>query len=274
MRKLNYRLIASDFDGTLLNDEHEIPEKVKKAITEYTENGGIFAVCTGRMLRCILPNVRSLGLKGLVVAHQGCVIADIESGKIIKNVAIDYQSVAEICSAVERLGHHVNVYSNDNMYTTIEKDTPYLKKYEKIVGIDSIFVEEKMSDFVLKNKLHAQKASILIEPENRDKLYADLCALLGEKYDVTCSAKVLVEISSKQEDKGTALKFIAEKYDIPIESTVGIGDSLNDVKLLQAAGLAVAVKNAEDALKATADFISVSNNDGAVAQIIEKFGFA
>ncbi len=76
MRKINKKLIVSDFDGTLLNSSHTISEKVKKAINEYVANGGIFAVCTGRMLKSILPRVRELGLKGLVVAYQGSVIAD------------------------------------------------------------------------------------------------------------------------------------------------------------------------------------------------------
>lgn len=56
MRKINYKLIVSDFDGTLIDDNQKIPQKVRKAISEYVECGGIFAVCTGRMLCSILPS--------------------------------------------------------------------------------------------------------------------------------------------------------------------------------------------------------------------------
>ena len=82
MNKINCGLIVSDFDGTLLSTRQTISDNVKNAINEYIAAGGIFAVCTGRMLASILPRVRSLGLKGLVVAYQGAVIADIESGKL------------------------------------------------------------------------------------------------------------------------------------------------------------------------------------------------
>ena len=58
MRKINYKLIVSDFDGTLIDDNQKIPQKVRKAISEYVECGGVFAVCTGRMLCSILPRVR------------------------------------------------------------------------------------------------------------------------------------------------------------------------------------------------------------------------
>ena len=105
MKNLNYKLIVSDFDGTLIDGNQQVPSKVKAAIDEYIANGGVFAVCTGRILYCILPRVRELGLKGFVVASQGTVIADIESGKIIKNGGMDYSEVAEICRNIKELGH-------------------------------------------------------------------------------------------------------------------------------------------------------------------------
>ena len=109
MKKIiNKRLIVSDFDGTLITDEQEIPQEVRTAINEYVECGGIFAVCTGRMLRSILPRVRELGLKGLVVAYQGTVIAEIESGKIIKNGSLENSDVVEICRYIEELGFNIN----------------------------------------------------------------------------------------------------------------------------------------------------------------------
>ncbi len=97
MRKLNCKLIVSDFDGTLIDDNQQIPSAVKSAINGYVENGGIFAVCTGRMLCSILPRVRELGLEGLVIAYQGSVIADIESGKIIKRSGMPYESIKPPC---------------------------------------------------------------------------------------------------------------------------------------------------------------------------------
>ena len=85
---------------------------------------------------------------------------------------------------------------------------------------------------------------------------------------------MLVEISPITDNKGEALKFLAEHYNIPIEKTVAAGDNLNDLPMIKVAGVGVAVDNADHRLKAEADFVSVSNNEGALAQIIEKFGFA
>ncbi len=273
MRKLNYKLIISDFDGTLINDNQQILPTVRTAIENYVECGGIFAVCTGRMTCCILPRVRELGLKGLVVAYQGTVIADIESGKILKNGGINSEGVAEICRNIKELGHPVNVYSSDDLYTDIPKDNVYLQRYERIVGIDAKHVDGDIAEFVLKNGLFCQKVAILIAHEEQAAVFNELKRRLGKKYDVTCSAKVLIEVSPLNDNKGTAVKYLANKFGIPIEKAVAAGDNLNDLPMIKAAGVGVAVGNAIDVLKHAADFIAVTNNEGAIAQIIEKFGF-
>ena len=274
MKKINYELIISDFDGTLITDEQKILPEVKEAIDEYISRGGIFAVCTGRMLKSILPRVRSLGLKGIVVAYQGTVIAEIESGKILKNGGMNCDDVYGICRVIEELDNNINVYSGNNLYTDLPSDNQYLIKYEKITGVSATSVEGKISDFVKKNKLFCEKVACLVSPENREKLYSDLKSRLDGKFDVTCSASVLVEISPLNDNKGEALKFLADYYSVPYSKTVAIGDNLNDIPMIKAAGLGCAVGNAPSTVKEVADYISATNNDGAVAQIIKKFGLA
>lgn len=274
MKEINYGLIVSDFDGTLIDNKQRVLPHVRTAIEEYVSCGGVFAVCTGRMLRSILPQVRALGLKGIVVAHQGSVIAEIESGRIIKNGGMDFGEVAEVCRAMEELDCTFNLYSDENLFTNIPKSNKYLKLYETIIGVEAEYIDERLSDFALRNKLFCQKAACLVMPKERDALYKNLSEKLSEKFDVTCSADCLVEVSSKKENKGEALKFLASYYGIPIEKTVAAGDNLNDLSMIEVAGVGVAVGNATPELKAAADFISVSNNDGALAQIINKYGFA
>ena len=273
MKEINKRLIVSDFDGTLLTSEQTIPDEVRSAISEYVECGGIFAVCTGRMLSSILPRVRELGLKGLVVAYQGTVIAEIESGKIIRKNSIKYSDVAEICGYINSLNMTVNTYSDEVLYTDIPKDNEYLIRYEKITGVEAVHVDILMQNFVIENKLDCQKLTCLVSPKEREKLYNLLKAKFGERFDVTCSAEVLVEISPLGDNKGAALKYIAEHYGVPISETVAVGDNLNDASMVLAAGIGVAVGNAVDALKEAADYVSVSNNEAAVAKIIKKYGF-
>jgi hypothetical protein len=105
-------------------------------------------------------------------------------------------------------------------------------------------------------------------------LYEKLKAVLGDKYDVTYSADVLVEVSPITDNKGEALKFIANYYGIPMEQTVAVGDNLNDLSMILAAGVGVAVSNAAQPLKSMADYVTkLTNDDGAIAEVIEKFGY-
>lgn len=273
MKSINKRLIISDFDGTLANSQNEVSDRVRETINDYVSCGGIFAVCTGRMLSSILPRVRELGLKGLVVAYQGSVIADIESGKQMRNNSLSTDECIEICSFIERHKLTCNAYSNEVLYTTIPAGDKGLTSYETVTGVRAVNIDGEMSRFLKVNNLTCNKISLLVNPIERESIYKLLQSEFDEKFDVTCSAAVLVEISPKGDDKGTALKYIANYFNIDLSDTVAIGDNLNDLSMIRIASVGVAVGNAVEELKSVADYVSVSNNDDAVAKIIEKFGF-
>ena len=275
MKTIKARLIISDFDGTLLTSSHEVPEKVKRSISEYVAAGGVFAVCTGRMLSSILPQVRALGLKGLVAAYQGTVIADIESGQIIKNGGFAVEDCVRICKTLEERGYPINAYADNIMYTDLPEDDKLLNGYEKITGIRAQFVcGQKMSDFIKERGLYCQKIVSVISPEKKLPLYEYLLHKLGADFEVTYSASVLVEVSPKGDDKGQALKYLAAHYGIAMEDTVAIGDNLNDLPMIKAAGVGVAVQNSVPEFKQFADVVCPSCDNGGVAEIIQKYGFA
>ena len=275
MRKLKARLIISDFDGTLLTTSHEVPQRVKNAISEYVAAGGVFAVCTGRMLASILPQVRALGLKGLVAAYQGTVIADIESGQIIKDGGFAVEDCVRICNTLEERGYPINAYADNIMYTDLPEDDKLLNAYEKITGVRARFVRgQKMSGFVKERGLYCQKIVSVVSPDRKLPLYEYLVQKLGAEFEVTYSASVLVEVSPKGDDKGQALKYLAAHYGIEVADTVAIGDNLNDLPMIKAAGVGVAVQNAVPEFKQFADVVCPSCDDGGVAEIIQKYGFA
>lgn len=274
MRKIKCGLIVSDFDGTLIDSNHTVSPEVRTAIEEYVACGGIFAVCTGRMLRSILPLVRDLGLKGLVAAYQGAVIADIETGKIIKSGGMPSEQMVRVCKAMEEIGCDFHIYSDNQIYTNIPDDNVYRQLHEQILGVRAQFIGQPLSEFALHNDLIYQKAASLVAPKDQMEQYEKLRQRLGNDFDVTCSANCLVEIAPINENKGEAVKFLAQEYGIPLSKTVAMGDNLNDLSMIKAAGIGVAVGNATDALKAAADDVTATNDEGAVAKIIKKYGFA
>lgn len=271
--KLNAKLIVSDFDGTLLNSQRQVTPEVKEEISRYVADGGIFAVCTGRMMASILPRVRQLGLKGLVIACQGTVIADIGSGKLIKCGGLNGKDAAEVCAALEERGYHVNIYNGDRMFSNLPPENEYLQEYEKITGIHAEHVGLPLSEFVRKNNLTCQKITSLCFPEDKLTVYRYMLGKFEGRFDVTYSSDVLVEVSPFGENKGEALKFLAAYYHIPVGETVAIGDNLNDLSMILAAGTGIAVGNATPALKDAADVVTVTNDENAVSEVIKQYGY-
>lgn len=273
--ELNCTLIVSDFDGTLANSRNEISEENIKAINGYVADGGIFAVCTGRILPSILPRVREIGLKGLIIACQGSVIADIASGEILRNVKLDSARTAEICYNLENLGANVQVFTDEGFYTDIPAEAEHLKLYEKITGITAMHTQgESVSKYVARHNISCQKVATLVAPEEQSGLFAKITEALGDRYEVTCSAKVLIEIVPVGENKGSALKFLASHYNIPDEKVCAIGDNLNDLPMLEAAGYGVAVDNCSPLLRPKVRYFTLSNDENAVAQVIKDYGYA
>ena len=273
MTKLNAKLIVSDFDGTLITSDGKILPNVAEAIDRYIADGGIFAVCTGRVLASILPQVRRLGLKGLVSACQSSVIADIETGAFIRHGGLSYEQASEICEAIENYGQSVNVYSDDRFFSDIAADNKFLKLYESIINLTAEHADIKLSRYVKEKHLTCQKVASLCPAEAREGLFEYLSEKFKGKYDVTCSAEVLVEVSPLGDTKGAGIRFMASHYGIDIAHTVAIGDNLNDLSMIEAAGVGVAVGNAVRELKERADYVSATNNEGAVAEIIKRFGY-
>lgn len=295
MKKLNYRLIFCDFDGTLANSKNEVPEYVAQAIRDYEAEGGMFVVCSGRMLKSIQPRVRKLGIgyideeaEGVVVACQGAVIAQVWSQHKQSEQILPEDLVIEICKYFEEIGintllyytakhcHGLDVSLIEGYLSSLPEGDEYLSRYEEIIGVKAHHAKRplyEVADGAEKDNAHFIKVATLCHPKDQQLLFEKIKARFGDKCDVTCSASVLIELNPKDFDKGRALTDIAKWYNIPIEKTIAIGDNLNDLSMIKAAGLGVAVGNATKELKDAADYVSVTNDEGAVAEIIERFGY-
>lgn len=273
MRQIKYPLIVSDFDGTLVNKDGTISEENKKAISEYIAAGGVFAISTGRLPVGILPRARELGLKGMVSCCQGAIILDIESGKAILENRIPFETTLAIVRKMEEMGLHIHVYDSWEYYCNMDDDA--LKFYESAVRVKAKLVLDKpMSKFIEEKGLASYKILAMVKAEDNERISKALAAENFEGCEITKSDNFLVEVINAKYSKGTAVEFLANYYKAPLEKTVAIGDQLNDLPMIEKAGLGVAVKNADEGLKKRADYIAeYTNEEGAVGKIIEKFGF-
>lgn len=264
---MKYKIFISDFDGTLVRDDGTVSEKNKAAICRYREQGGVFAVCTGRMTPAILPRVRELGLNGLVASFQGAVITEIESGKTLRCSVFQDELAYRVVRMLEERGYHTHVYTAEKMYCNVADEA--LAMYERVCGVKAEIVP-CLHEFARNHSLKIVKAVVFVEKERRVETEETLATLFGADCYVTSSAHYLVEVMPAGRNKGEALAFLSDYYGVDSQEIAAIGDMNNDIPLVAAAGGKFAVENAEEGLKRIARVVPSCENDG-VAYALERY---
>ncbi len=269
---LNYKLIISDFDGTLGRDDKTVSDEDRRAINEYIDAGGIFAISTGRLPFGIMPTVRKLGLRGLLSCCQGAMVLDIESGDVIFEDKLSRETAVAAALKMEEMG--VSILAFDMWKYYADSYDEWVMGYERIDSFKAVHItDKKMSDFI-REEFSPYKLIAPVAPEDNARVVAELSAAGLQNCVIVKSLDTLVETINDKYSKGSSVKFLAEHYGIPVEKTIGIGDNCNDIPMVEVAGLGVAVGNSEPELKAAADYVCErTNNESAVAEVIYKFGF-
>ncbi len=273
MQNLNYKLIISDFDGTLVQRDGNISEKNIEAINSFIDAGGIFVISTGRVPAGILGRAKQLGLRGLVSCCQGTIILDIETEKIVFEDRLSVETTLAACRKMEEMGLHIHAYDLWEYYSN--SDDEMLEYYERVTGTKAeVILDRKLSEYLEEKQLRAYKLLVMLDPKDNERIMNELTRANIPQCAITKSSSYLVEAVNPSCSKGTALTYLAEHYGIDIEKAVAIGDNFNDISMIERAGVGVAVGNAEQALKSAADYVcEATNEQSAIAEVIEKFGF-
>lgn len=263
---MKYDLFLSDFDGTLTRADGTISQRNIEAIARYRRKGGVFAVVTGRMLCSIRPRLKELGLTdGYVVAYQGALLADIRTGDILSSEGFSPAEAVRALEELERRGEHIQIYLGDALYCN-RRDL-FLEIYEKNCGVKGTVMELPLSSLVRERGEPVTKILVMLPAERRNLLLSELEDALGEAYTVTASNPYMVEILPAGVSKARAVKELARRFRVPVERVAAIGDQLNDLPMIEAAGGKFAVAGAEEALRAAAHVVPSAEKDGVAAAL-------
>ena len=262
MKKFSNMLICTDLDGTLLDDEKKISKENIEAIEYFKDNGGYFTFVTGRMPFF----VKNIYKKICPNAPFGCIngggLYDCEKQEYIWNQEMS-RDVISMLECVEREMPSVGIQVNTPWHVFFSKESDAMVEFRRVTGLPNLAcgyndVTEPFSKIVFACEEHE---IVLLEQLLRSHPMA-------ERFDFIRSERTLFEILPKGINKGMAIKKLAEYLNIDISRTIAVGDYNNDVDMLKTAGVGIAVENACAEAKAVADYITVSNNDNAIAEII------
>ncbi|GAC1304520.1 MAG: Cof-type HAD-IIB family hydrolase [Vulcanimicrobiaceae bacterium] len=259
-------LLALDLDGTVVEPREPVRPAVIAAVKRAIAAGVRVTIVTGRMYVGARPFAHALGLTGPIVCYQGAVIADAQSGRFEREVALPYAVARAIYEAATPHGYHVQFYRDDQFF--VEDDNAYARLYARTSGTQAQVVPSLLEAFAGRE---STKVNIVTDPTHAADAFALMQRTVGDVAYVTRSNPEFVEMLSPSCNKGAAVRLVAAHYGIPMDRVMAIGDSYNDLPFLQAAGFAVAMGSAPSELKALADAIVGDVTADGVAEAIERF---
>lgn len=267
------KILFTDLDGTLLNDDKQVSEGNRVAIQRLLDAGHYLVVSTGRPTKSAFKVVQRLGLTMpgcYMLSYNGGTIFDCSKQEIRSERTLPIEFVRHLFQEAKKCGLHVQTYGvNDKVLTT--EDTPELQFY--LAGNNRHALEHEICDDVFA-VLDKEPNKVLLIDMNEEKLlkFRDEQREWAEgKCESTFSSRQLLEYMPEGVSKGNGVRTLCEMLHVDIKNAYAAGDERNDISMIEAAGVGVAMKNAVEEAKAVADYITENdNNHDAIAEVIDK----
>ncbi|GAB3804356.1 Cof-type HAD-IIB family hydrolase [Virgibacillus kimchii] len=280
------KLIATDLDGTLLDENGLVSEENAAAIKKAMDLGMEFVVATGRSFDAANLPLRDAGLRAPIISLNGANTYTAEK-ELLRDIPMDEAQVRIVYDACRNNDLYFEVFTNNGVYSTsreyflgvmldiLRSANPHLPEEElrktaelRFQYEDVEFVETFESVFSNKD-INVYK--ILGFSMEKPKLDAVHKQLINEKsLAITSSGGINIEFNHVAAQKGTALEQYAKSLGIQMKDVMAIGDNLNDASMLKAAGRSVAMGNAADEIKVLCDFMTGKNTENGVERAIEE----
>ena len=263
--KGNYRLIVVDLDGTVRSRVHGITAGVRAAVASAQARGVRVCVATGRMWRSAEPWIRALGADPPVILYNGGQVLDFGSGRRLYERRLSRDAARTALALAQRDPEvQPHLYLREHIY--VERPHPMTDAYAADDGLSCELVPSLQA--ILTDDPH--KLLVIGESERIVALQQVVRAARLPLHDVQ-SEPTYLEILPPGVSKGTALAAMLEVLGILASETIAVGDNWNDVEMIEAAGLGVAMGHAPEGVRARADIVCGSVEEEGVREVIERF---
>ena len=244
-------LVAADLDGTLLSPDLSYADGLPAALTRLRADGARTVICTGRMVRSARLVAARLGIReGPVVCYQGAVVAELSDGEEMRHVRMDGPVAAEVVRHVEAMGRHLNAYIDDLLY--VERVTEWARRYAEQVEVGIHTVPDVAAEV---ERRPPTKLVLMTSAADVDEILPGLQERWRGRLYVTSSQPGYIEFTDVSVSKSGALAWLCERLGVAKGQVVALGDGMNDVDMLEWAGLGVAVAEAAAPVRAAADVV-------------------
>ena len=281
------QIIASDMDGTLLNDKMVISKRNADAIKEAQKNGVHFIVSSGRGYNEIKPLIEAADFTSPMITLNGAEVLD-ENGKVLSSSPLPKITAKKIIRLLRKKGLYAEVITSKGIYsdnkakrienfaellTRVSPDTPYklavIMASNRLELMNINYTDDYME---LIDEKHTKVFKIVAFSSEGKKVLDPIRDEISENSElvVTSSSESNIEINHVNAQKGIALQAYADYLNIPMDNVMAIGDNNNDVSMLKVAGMSYAMENGSNEVKMLAKRIADTNTSDGVGKAIEE----
>lgn len=260
-----YKLVALDIDGTLINNEGVVTPKTLAAIKKCIRQNVLVTISTGRPIQGVKQFIAKLGLSAPIITYNGAMIVDSNSDEILFHKSLKTEDAMKVLELSKATDANIIVWCNNQLY--VRRMDERSKHYEEIAKTKASLIESE-------HQLAESGITKILwydTVENTNEHMISLQGKVTEDVNFCTSRPNFLEFFNGEVSKAEAMAFIGSHYDIKQEEMMAIGDGLNDLSMIEYAGLGVAMGNAHEGVKAIADYITSSNEEDGIARVLEKY---
>ncbi|WP_067977835.1 Cof-type HAD-IIB family hydrolase [Nocardia caishijiensis] len=265
------KLVATDVDGTLIDDADRISPRTKAAVGAVLADGATFVLATGRPPRWIDPVVSELGYAPLAICGNGAVVYDSATDRVLASHTLDTETLGWLADIAERAlpgcglaAERVGVSAHDAATPQFVSSPTY--EHAWLNPDDTVVSHAEVID------APAIKMLIRLSTARSSEMRAALAPLIGDRAEITYSTEHgLIELAVPGVTKASGLAEVARRMSVREDEIVAFGDMPNDVPMLTMAGHGVAMGNAHPEARAAADEVTGTNVDDGVAMVLERW---
>ena len=285
-----YKLVAIDLDGTMLNSYGIVTDYTKEIIQKVQEKGVEVIIASGRPIDSIKTIAKEIKSEKFFISGNGAILYDIKKDEIIYENTLKKSKILDIIKICEENSIYYNIYTEKEILAKslnynvlyyykenltkeeeskthlniIENIYDYISnRNEKVIKITICDENKTIFNSIMKKLKEIEEIEVLEVSHMSRKMIRQGTEEVPIEYFYT-------EISAKNVDKWNAIEILAEKMNIGKEEIIAIGDNDNDKKMIENAGMGVAMKESAPEITKSAKFITLSNNEDGVAEALEQ----
>jgi len=268
---MRYKLLVVDLDGTLLDGEGNISDEDRDALAEACRSGVQVCLSTGRVLQACVRIIDQLSLGGYHIFFDGALVSDPHNGREVCVRPLSKQAVKQAVDFAHQHSLNLELYSISHYFA--ERETWSTDAHRQFFGIRPTIVD---FDRIWERERIIKGLLVASSPEESARV-RDFCDQFKDDFNFSWARTPaypgvdFINVLAPDVSKGKALEALVSHLGVSLSEVMAIGDGSNDISLLSIAGLAIAMDNAPDEVKAIAHYVTSGVDHSGVAAAIRRF---